>query len=102
MKNKIKYLAIIVFTLSVFNGCIEPIGTMPDLKCNLGAHLGIGEKCATTGDTSCGLKNYNTSTGADTFPVPIYRVGAESNSQTLPLHLLPLPHISCQYTLAWM
>ena len=78
MKNRIKYLAIIVLTLSVFNGCIEPIGTVPTI-CNLGVHLGIGENCATTGNASCGLKNYNTSTGADAFPVPIYRIGSESS-----------------------
>jgi len=74
-KNFILTAAIIVLTTLNLTTCIEPI-TTPDLVCNLGAHLGIGENC---GGTNCTLKNYNTSTGADAFPVPIYRIGAESS-----------------------
>ena len=80
MKKRIKYLVIIIFTMSVY-GCIGPIGTMPDFTCNLGAHLGIGENC---GGINCTFKNYNTSTGADAFLVPIYRVGSENSFSNAP------------------
>jgi hypothetical protein len=40
--------------------------------CNLGEHLGIGEIC---NGSNCSLQNYNTSTGVNAFPKPIYRVG---------------------------
>jgi len=42
-------------------------------------HLGIGEpKGADCGD-DCAYKNYNTSTGENAFPKPIYRVGANAD-----------------------
>ena len=57
------------------------IACEPEPVCNLGAHLGIGETC---NGTSCTLQDYRTENAknfshADYFPVPINRVGAESN-----------------------
>ena len=47
----------------------------PDTDNNGNGHLGIGEDCIKdTGDCT-GLQNYNTSTGVNAFPKPIYRVG---------------------------
>ena len=70
MKKNLIIILLIVVAVA-FIGC----KTEPE-PCNLGAHLGIGETC--TG-TSCTLQDYNTSTGPNAFPKPIYRVGAVSN-----------------------
>ena len=72
-------IAILVLARCAPNQIDDPV-IKEDPECKKGAHLGIGENCDTTGAKGCGgLKDYNTSTGVDAFPVPIYRVGPESN-----------------------
>jgi len=83
MKNRKVLFIFLILALALITACKDdtPSGnTQEDPECKKGAHLGIGENCDTTGAKGCGgLKNYNTSTGDDAFPVPIYRVGPESN-----------------------
>jgi len=83
MKSRKVLFIFLILALALITACKDdtPSGnTQEDPECKKGAHLGIGENCDTTGAKGCGgLKNYNTSTGDDAFPVPIYRVGPESN-----------------------
>jgi len=83
MKNRKVLFIFLILALALVTACKDdsPSGnTQEDPECKKGAHLGIGENCDTTGAKGCGgLKNYNTSTGDDAFPVPIHRVGPESN-----------------------
>ena len=75
MKRNLLILAIVLLIGFIVNSCDDEEKEPP--VCNLGEHLGIGETC---NGTNCSLQNYNTSTGANTFPKPIYRVGAKGNN----------------------
>jgi len=77
MKRNWLVLAIILLIGFIVNSCGDDEKEPP--ICNLGAHLGIGETC---NGNNCSLQNYNTSTGANAFPKPIYRVGKEGNNET--------------------
>jgi len=79
MKRNLLILVIILLIGFIVNSCGDEEKEPP--VCNLGAHLGIEETC---NGSNCSLQNYNTSTGEDAFPVPIYRVGALSDFQNAP------------------
>jgi len=87
MKNKIWVLIMMAGIIIGIIACDDPKAQpvyCPDTDNNGNGHLGIGEDCSKdTGDCT-GLQNYNTSTGEDAFPVPIYRVGALSGFQNAP------------------
>jgi len=70
MKRNLLILVIILLIGFIVNSCGDEEKETP--VCNLGAHLGIGETC---NGSNCSLQNYNTSTGTNAFPKPIYRVG---------------------------
>ena len=77
MKTKTLLLLAAILVLVIAAACNDdPAANGGETPCTLGAHLGIGETCS---GTNCTLQNYNTSTGSDAFPVPIYRIGAESS-----------------------
>jgi len=70
MKNKIWFL---VMMAGVIIGVISCDADPKDDAYTPSNHLGIDETCPKS--TECGLQNYNTSTGVNAFPKPIYRVG---------------------------
>jgi len=74
-ENKMVLLPIVLLMIAAaIMGC----KTEPEL-CALGAHLGINEKCSTTGNDSCGLQDYRTEAQKASFSKAINRYGKESN-----------------------
>ena len=79
MKNKFWVLMTIAGIIIGLISCDTDPVFCPDTDNNGNGHLGIGENCSKdTGDCT-GLQNYNTSTGVNAFPKPIYRVGKADN-----------------------